>query len=401
MEKAKQLVMDELAVKLNGRSNSPGCKITKFANIQLSARSPPPVKSESKSKPIVIIGGGEIPIASPETNTVTPQKHHLASASASATPPYLTVSPPSAATDNTNETNNTNMNPNAMTPGFHTPSAKMLSMPSDQSFVSEGGNDDDDSTIVVRYDQASSQSSPPHSTAAAIAASPSSSSPPSLLTPTTSTQLAVSPGALHIATTASAASPSRSISTPSKTRPSVSTPRSSSKSHHRRRSSSSSTRSAMTPSKQHKAFLRSINHDIDDLRKILSSKTQLHWQDRITALKKLSSMCHDINIQARLTEAELAFVFQCLVEPMSMQLTELRSLVIKQACETITVLVHRLGDEFSIFAPVMTPLCRLTRNTKSAMYAPADACLRAIVEEAHSSAILHYIFEALKSNGKR
>lgn len=131
-------------------------------------------------------------------------------------------------------------------------------------------------------------------------------------------------------------------------------------------------------------FLRKITKNIKQIHNTLSSKEN-DWNIRCDAMKMLSQLYQiplDITqkIRFRMTQAELKEFLLPLVPALQLQLTDGRSLIIKQICDTIGLIATALeGPLFNeIGVPFLDDLLKLTSNSKIAMSKPAVDCLALI-----------------------
>jgi len=113
---------------------------------------------------------------------------------------------------------------------------------------------------------------------------------------------------------------------------------------------------------------------------VLSSKTT-NWELRTKAMKDLRDWIGPYKGASDEALSQLASQLLPLLEPMTVQLSELRSSVVKDACSTIQVMGTVLRQHFAPFAARWyEPLAGLSRVTKQPIREPADECMKAIIE---------------------
>lgn len=168
-----------------------------------------------------------------------------------------------------------------------------------------------------------------------------------------------------------------------------------------------------TPDRTISAFAASPQR-LEDVKLVLSSKDSV-WTDRILALRLVkkwaaepeaflaSAVAHDtaaaklISIaekEAELSAAtssslpraalpvskQMAAVISSLTPSLVVQLSELRSAIIKDTCDTIMAISAVTQSNFSAFVfALVPPMLALTRNTKKAMSEPAHDAMKQIV----------------------
>ncbi|CEO98556.1 hypothetical protein PBRA_006670 [Plasmodiophora brassicae] len=125
-----------------------------------------------------------------------------------------------------------------------------------------------------------------------------------------------------------------------------------------------------------------VNSEVPELTAVLATK-HAPWQDRMDALKRIQKFTTWQIAPAALSEA-----LEPLIDGLGVQLTDLRSQIVKQACETIADLAQALGFHFEVFADgLIGKLCDLLRIAKKVMSSSGDVCLQRIVTYAHVGSI--------------
>jgi hypothetical protein len=122
---------------------------------------------------------------------------------------------------------------------------------------------------------------------------------------------------------------------------------------------------------------------------ILNSKDN-DWNKRCDALERINSICDSDDISA----TDKSVIMIPLIRPLITQLTELRSLIIKQLCHTITMISASLHDAFESYTSLLPSICNLLRNSKRAMSSPADACIVAIIQTSYAPSIITLLIES-------
>eukprot|EP00466_Bigelowiella_natans_P013223 jgi/Bigna1/87477/estExt_fgenesh1_pg.C_200218 len=118
---------------------------------------------------------------------------------------------------------------------------------------------------------------------------------------------------------------------------------------------------------------------VNQIKAVLFTK-KTNWKDRSDALESLRAMADQKNCMFTADEWEERILPE-IVGPIQTQLTEIRSKIIIEVCETISVLVNRvkgLSDEF--VSDLTDSLCVLTGQTTKCMAAAGEKCLTSIMK---------------------
>ncbi|KMS93350.1 hypothetical protein BVRB_032370, partial [Beta vulgaris subsp. vulgaris] len=125
-----------------------------------------------------------------------------------------------------------------------------------------------------------------------------------------------------------------------------------------------------------------VQSEVPELVLRLNSKHD-DWTRRIDALKRISRFTTFNMSPSALAEACLP-----LLDPIALQLQDLRSQIVKQACITIGDLSECLGFQFHLYARRLFPrLLDLLRIAKKVMSSAGDECMRRIITHSHVDAI--------------
>jgi hypothetical protein len=118
-----------------------------------------------------------------------------------------------------------------------------------------------------------------------------------------------------------------------------------------------------------------------ELRTPLQTKTS-DWKERMAALAKLREALQGCDVTGGGADAAtLARRLEPLVGPLQVQLTELRSAIIREACRTVEAVAAALGEHFEPIALELLPmLIDLTACAKKVMATSGVTCLTKIVQ---------------------
>ena len=109
------------------------------------------------------------------------------------------------------------------------------------------------------------------------------------------------------------------------------------------------------------------------------SSLQNNWEDRMKAMKHLQGLLVGGAVRS-FAGASSCFRRPRLKEALVLQLKDLRSQIVRQACATIATLAFALEHKFATFVDNFMPqLITLTAKAKQVMSCSADQCIRAIV----------------------
>jgi hypothetical protein len=142
-------------------------------------------------------------------------------------------------------------------------------------------------------------------------------------------------------------------------------------------------RFAKTPSYSQPATIRPVSigsakslvEEITKLETILCTK-DTDWKKRNDAMHRLQGILVGGIVKIEGYETQL----RRLLEPLHVQVKELRSGVVRQACLTLTSMSKIMKSKFEPFAELYTPdLLTLTANRIGVMSKSADQCLRSII----------------------
>eukprot|EP00949_MAST-11_sp_MAST-11-sp1_P003517 g3517.t1 len=123
---------------------------------------------------------------------------------------------------------------------------------------------------------------------------------------------------------------------------------------------------------------RELFREVSELQEVLGSKESI-WSKRISAMQHLQGLL--AGGAADLDGAES--ILRKLIDPLLVQLKELRSSVVRQACATVATLAKYLQGSFEAFSEILTPqLISLASVSIRVMSASAVECLKIIVASA-------------------
>jgi hypothetical protein len=123
---------------------------------------------------------------------------------------------------------------------------------------------------------------------------------------------------------------------------------------------------------------------VQEITRVLSDKATDTWLNRVSSLQRIVDICTNSNLSA----AELSYLFQCLSQPLELQLSDIRSKVIKETCTTIAILATTLHNHFDEFSGLVGPLMNLLKSSKQVISSSADEALLASVNKTTSQAVL-------------
>jgi len=131
--------------------------------------------------------------------------------------------------------------------------------------------------------------------------------------------------------------------------------------------------------------------EIDRARPILSNLTA-NWTNRVETVKNLANLSSQINDDEQLSS--FGHHLSTLKEALTIQLTDLRSAVVKEFCLAIGKFSIQLGDHISELAEFLIPqLVKLLQNTKEVFSLAAHQCISTMIENITSQKLFHSLFE--------
>ena len=142
-----------------------------------------------------------------------------------------------------------------------------------------------------------------------------------------------------------------------------------------------------------------IHQEIDDMEtKLLSDLKAIDWEERIRAMRRLQGILlgggggggsgSGSNSAAAAAPTENDIVscpgmdkrWKTIVEGLVLQLSDLRSKVVRQACAAVATLASTLGSTFSSYVELVLPkLLLLTSQAKMVMSCSADLCIKYLI----------------------
>jgi len=170
---------------------------------------------------------------------------------------------------------------------------------------------------------------------------------------------------------------------------------SSSKKLNKSNSASSKVKAAAAPLKNTVAELKKI---VTGIEAVLNTKDSL-WTARDQALGKLRRVCaaHQSEREGPVGDVEFARTLQVLIPSLKLQLGELRSMVVKEACRGVGFIALALegSDLFKPYADVLLPpLIDLTRSTTLVVSQSADECVRTILGACALTSVYDFLIKA-------
>lgn len=122
-------------------------------------------------------------------------------------------------------------------------------------------------------------------------------------------------------------------------------------------------------------LLRELSNGVQQCAVVLESLDQ-EWTARVASVQTLARLVSTFHISTHQMAARL----KPMQSPLKVQLSDLRSAVIKEVCLAIGQIARNLGSSFEPLAEALLPsLIRLLGNAKIAMSGPAYQCLTLVV----------------------
>jgi CLIP-associating protein 1/2 len=128
------------------------------------------------------------------------------------------------------------------------------------------------------------------------------------------------------------------------------------------------------------------------------SDAQNDWEKRVDSLKRIRSMA--IACKNQYNE-EFFDALKKITTSFTLQIRDLRSQIVREACITIAFLSVSLGNRLELFADASMPhLINLMQNSAKVMASSGILAIRFIIENTHSSRLIPHVMTGLNSRNK-